>query len=253
MNCPQTQNLLHPYLDGELDLVRHLEIEHHLDDCAACRETCEAQRALRTALGAASLCYRAPAGFRERLRASLDQASRPAWFRRAVWRRVAVAAGIAFLAGSLGYLGLSLPRTPLPVEGRLAQEVVASHIRSLQAEHLTDVASSDQHTVKPWYRGKLDFAPTVPDLAAKGFSLVGGRLDYLDERPVAALVYRRRQHIVNLFLWPAKQGAAAGTQTSRHQGYQLAHWVQSGMNYYAVSDLNMEELQEFTHLVQDDF
>jgi anti-sigma factor RsiW len=126
----------------------------------------------------------------------------------------------------------------------MAQQVVSSHIRSLQANHLSDIVSTDQHTVKPWFSGKLDFAPVVKDLAAQGFPLEGGRLDYLDNRPVAALVYKRRQHTINLFLWPTP-GSDSGARTFSIRGYNLAHWTRSHMAYWAVSDVNAGDLAEF--------
>ncbi|MFZ0711206.1 MAG: hypothetical protein WAM53_14300, partial [Terrimicrobiaceae bacterium] len=132
----------------------------------------------------------------------------------------------------------------------LATQLVASHVRSLMLSHLTVVASSDQHTVKPWFDGKLDFAPAVVDLASEGFPLVGGRLDHLESRPVAALVYQRRKHFINLFVWPVETAAAESGKTMTRQGYQLLHWVDSGANYWAVSDVNGSELEAFKQLFQ---
>src|SRR5258708_565596 len=135
---------------------------------------------------------------------------------------------------------------------RIGQEVVASHVRSLLADPLTDVASSDRHTVKPWFAGKLDFAPTVVDLSAAGFPLVGGRLDYLEHRPVAALVYSRRKHAINLFIWPSEHATSGGKlQSATTQGYQIVHWKEAGTAYWAISDLNMSELRQFVQLIRD--
>jgi len=116
--------------------------------------------------------------------------------------------------------------------------------------HLTDVASSDQHTVKPWFKGQLDFSPPVRDLSGEDFALVGGRLDYVGDRPVAALVYQRRKHVINLFIWPTNSDSATSTAAQTWQGYNLIHWAEDGLNYWAVSDLNAKELQEFVQLIR---
>lgn len=254
MTCTHTQNLLHAYRDGELDLVRHLEIEHHLADCPACAELLAGLESLAGAVRAGAPYHRAPDGLRQRLRAAVAREARPvrAW-RRLPWKwleAAAAAACIALVAWGLGRYGAGVGVSPAADE-RLAQEVFASHVRSLMAEHLTDKPSSDRHQVKPWFDGKLDFAPAVPDLSDHGFALVGGRLDYLDGRPVAALVYKRRLHVINCFVWPAQQQGEAQPQTLARQGYRAVRWARGGMTYWAVSDLNGPELHEFADLMRE--
>ena len=134
---------------------------------------------------------------------------------------------------------------------RLAESILGSHVRSLQVAHLTDVLSSDRHTVKPWFVGKIDYAPEILDLTAEGYALAGGRLDYVDGHAVAALVYRKRQHVINLFLWPASNGRRDSSQALTLLGFHLRHWQQAGMTYWAISDLNEPELDEFVRLVQE--
>jgi anti-sigma factor RsiW len=156
---------------------------------------------------------------------------------------MALAAAI-LLAAIIGFNVLPRSQRPGP-DQFLATQLIASHVRSLMANHLTDVASSDQHTVKPWLDTKLDFAPAVVDLGSDGFPLLGGRLDYLDNRPVAALVYQRRKHFINLFIWPKESGASETMNTISRQGYHLVHWIDSDFNYWAVSDVNENDLQTF--------
>ncbi|HEV3438904.1 MAG TPA: anti-sigma factor [Gemmata sp.] len=249
MKCQDVQGLLHPYSDGELDLVRQLEIEKHLAACAECTEQEKHLRSLRAVLSSPSLYHSAPAG----LRARIQQATPTATYRkrRSALHLAALAAGVLLLVGSAVTFGMLLPLRASSTEDRIAERVIAGHIRSLQVEHLTDVASSDRHTVKPWFRGKLDFSPQVPDLTSQGYTLFGGRLDYLVDRPVAALVYYRRLHAINVFTWPAdKDEEQAGRGLSRN-GYHIRYWQKSGMTYWAISDLNDEEFDEFVRLFQE--
>ncbi len=254
MDCRDVQHLLHPYADGELDLVRHLQVEHHLAECASCTERQLGLRLLRDAIASAPLYYRAPGALRARLRASPGPL--PAALARPGRRwpsavLAATAAGVALLAvASLSAMVFG-SRPGASAEDRLAEQVLVGHVRSLQVAHLTDVASSDRHEVKPWFRGKLDFSPPVPDLSAGGYPLAGGRLDYLADRPVAALVYHRRQHVINLFAWPAADDGERPVRSVGRRGFHVRYWQRSGMEYWAVSDLNDQEFDEFVSLFQE--
>lgn len=249
MNCEEIHDLLHGYVDGELDLVRSLEIERHLQQCAACSGAVQRHLALRTALNGAALYQRPPAQLGERIRSSLRQANgrRPTLLSRSR-RPLALAASLAVVA--LVAWGVLRLLSPAAAEDRLVQEVVADHIRSLLPGHLLNVESSDQHTVKPWFQGRVDFSPPVKDLTDQGFPLLGGRLEYLDNRNVAALVYKRHQHIINLFIWPAPADGDGVTRVMTRQTYHLIHWTKAGLTYWVVSDLNEMELRDFVRLIQ---
>lgn len=260
MTCPQNETLIHGYLDGELDLVSALRLEAHLRECTTCAQAYENHKALSRTLKTGPFYFRASGDLEGRIRTALVEsnpaASRPrasAWevtwpkLPGFSWAFLSVAASLAVVALiALRFVPRFQNASP---DHLLAEEVLASHVRSLMASHLTDVPSSDQHTVKPWFDGKLDFSPPVDDLNAQGFPLVGGRLDYLDDRPVAALVYQRRKHFINLFIWPTTQ--QSGQKTVMQHGYNLIHWTHSGMTYWVASDLNYRELGEFVQLVQD--
>jgi anti-sigma factor RsiW len=259
VSCQQNSTLIHGYLDGELDLVNTLEIEGHLRECTSCAQTYRSLRELRSAVRGGGLYFHPSGGLAGRLHSALQEAAgagrpvpvsiREAAKRPRRWTWQAMAGLAACLAiGAVVVLRFA-PGASRPSQSDLvAQEVLASHVRSLMANHLTDVPSSDQHTVKPWFNGKLDFSPPVRDLSAQGFPLVGGRLDYLEERPVAALVYQRRKHFINLFIWPTPTDS--GERVVMHQGYNMHHWAESGMTYWAVSDLNNSELEEFVRLIR---
>ena len=246
MSCREAQELIHGYVDGELDLVRNLEMERHFRDCGDCASAHERLRSMRSAM---SIPYfQAPPGLETRIRARVREASgvaKVAAPRRPFhWQWAGVAASLIIVA--LGTWRVASTNRPADA---LAQEVLASHVRAMMASHLTDVPSSDRHTVKPWFNGKLDFSPPVGDFADRGFALIGGRLDYLDNRPVAALVYQRRKHLINLFIWPAPEQPDRGVEETERQGYHLMRWTKAHMTYWAVSDLNAAELRELVGLV----
>ena len=246
MNCDETRRLLHPYVDGELELTPHLDVERHLESCAACTERTEGLRSLQDALSSPALYHRAPASLRARLTTATSAEVRMGSRRQSFLK----AAGIVLLAAFSAALGVLLSPFQTSLEERLLEAVVGGHVRALQVDHLTDVASTDRHTVKPWFLGKLDFSPEVVDLVQDGFPLVGGRLDYLEGRTVAALVYRRQSHAINLFIWP-NAGEDFGPSRTIHRGFNIRRWQRSGMTYWAVSDLNGPELDEFVKLLRD--
>ena len=251
MSCQEAHRLIHPYLDGELDLVRSLEIEAHLKDCQTCAQAYNELGSLHSAVSDTALRFEPPAALRNRIRTSVrDESKVTNRSSRLSWRWIIPAMSLAVLViVALSLLALlSRPST----NDLKAQEIVSSHVRSLMEKHLTDVPSSDQHTVKPWFDGRLDFSPPVKDLASAGFSLVGGRLDYIGNRPVAALVYQHRQHYINVFVWPSTGASDASGRAFVRQGYNLINWSNSGMNYWAISDLNLADLQQFVQLLQKD-
>ena len=249
MRCRDVQHLLHPYSDGELDLIRQVEIEEHLSDCAECAELEKHLRSLRAALSSPSLYHRAPAGLRTRIQLAMPLATRRK--RRLAVRLAALAAGILVLAGVSLTIGTLLSRAASSAEDRFAERVVVSHVRSLQVEHLTDVVSSKGPVVKPWFLGKLDFSPQVPDLSEQGYALTGGRLDYLADRPVAALVYHRRLHVINVFIWPAVNDEEEAVLRFSRQGFHIRYWQHSRMTYWTISDLNDQELDDFVRLFEE--
>ena len=244
MSCELTQSVLHGYIDGELDAARAADFERHLISCAECVTALEAQENLRSSLQHAALHERAPASLRQTVQAELGTRTRAnvvSIRNPAPWRFLAIAATL-LLAVSLGWRLLP----GLHGNGRQtewASAVVDAHLRSLQPGHLEDVQSTDQHTVKPWFDGKLDFAPPVHDFVAEGFPLQGGRLDVVRGRTVAVLVYARRKHLINVFVWPTPQPDSAPLSGSE-LGYHWLEWRRSGMEMYAVSDVSPEDLAQ---------
>lgn len=243
--CAEMRLLIQADLDGELSPAEAVRVAAHVDGCAGCTGIQARLLALRVRLRAEAPRHAAPEALRAAVRANIRTMLLPAPRRRAMaeWRRM-LRPGLAFGAGAALAAGVLLAVVPSG-SGDLADAVVASHVRALQPGHLMDVVSTDQHTVKPWFNGRLDFSPPVKDLAPEGFPLAGGRLDYLAGRPVAALVYRRRQHLIDLFVWPASGGVA---DAPGHGGYNVVNWQQDGMVFWAVSDVNAGELADFVRL-----
>ncbi|HVI82927.1 MAG TPA: anti-sigma factor [Chthoniobacterales bacterium] len=246
MNHDEIRELLHPYSDGELDLLTAREVEHHLRSCDDCRAL-EAQiGVLRSALTNDAPAYRAPAQLRRNVRAALRREAKADERGFSPWLIFATGAVCA-----IAVAGLILLQTIRTSRGNaIVDEVVSNHVRSLLATHLVDVASSDQHTVKPWFDGKVDFAPEVRDLSAAGFPLVGGRLDYLGGKTVAALVYYRNKHPINVFIMPAIKSRDTAVSASTLRGYHILAWTHDEMYYWAVSDLNQTELRQLIDLLE---
>ena len=241
MNC--SRDLIEAFLDEELTAAGHADVEHHLAGCPDCSAAYARLREQKAAIKAGAPYYPAPAELRQSIceklgRLDTEQAV-PA--HAAPWRSLAIAASV-LLVFSVGW-NLFQMRPPQPGNA-LAESILASHIRSLMSSNLVDVPSSDQHTVKPWFAGKLDFAPQVKDLAAQGFPLAGGRVDYLANRRVAALVYYRRKHVITLYVWPG-EARSAGISL---RGYNLVEWNDGGLTYWAVSDVSRADLETFRNL-----
>ncbi|HSE23806.1 MAG TPA: zf-HC2 domain-containing protein [Pyrinomonadaceae bacterium] len=252
MSCYTAQELIHGYLDCELDVRETAEIERHIHECKACDSTYQKQLILRSALRDTTLYFKAPEDLKRRIHTSLqieakaETAHRP--FRWS-WALMAASLAVLLLATTLWKFAPAFRASSN--DELVAHEVVADHIRSLQmTSHLIDVLSTNEHTVKPWFNGKIDFSPPVRDFAEHDFQLYGGRVGYLNNRTVATLVYQRRSHFINLYIWPVESSNNVKESSMQLQGYNLIQWTSSGMMYWAVSDLNSVELQEFTRYVQ---
>jgi anti-sigma factor RsiW len=235
--CADQELLLNAYLDDELDAANTAKVDAHLAGCANCREELEQLRTVQNLVAGPSVRYPAPEALKERVAASIqsERNAAPRGGDRKSWWAPALGGAIAASLAMLLIL-------PLQQQGRLEDELVASHVRSLQVQHLTDVQTSNEHVVRPWFNGKIDFAPPVPELAAEGFPLAGGRLDYLSGRTVPAIVYKRRLHSINLFVWPSSDRADRRVQKD---GYAISEWSRGGLRYAAVSDIAPAELDQF--------
>ena len=244
MRCTEIEQRIGALADGELVEAEARDVAEHLRSCPTCRAAHERVLALRTALEQHAPPLAAPDRLRAAVHARLETAGITTR-RPRMWRGLALAAALAAAIGGTWQIATTV-RAGLA----LADQVLASHVRALMPGHLTDVASTDQHTVKPWFNGRLDYSPAVSDFAGVGFPLIGGRLDYVGGRPVAALVYGRRQHMIDVLLWPTGSGPAAGPAALTRQGYHLLHWTGPQFTYWVVSDLAMSELRQFADLLQ---
>jgi anti-sigma factor RsiW len=241
MTCDETSILLHALVDGELDAGNARDVETHIAQCPECAAQLLEIHQIRKAMVPDSLRYTAPASLRARIEGKLPAPRAAQTSRRSVLKGLSIGASATALAAS----GVLVMVMRADDQRRVLGEVVSAHLRSLQGDHLTDVLSTDQHTVKPWFNGKLDVAPPVIDLTSLGFTLLGGRLDYVDAKPAAAIVYRRRVHVINLFCAPAPGSARrAATMESLH-GFNVRSWTENGLSLWAVSDINPDELMEF--------
>lgn len=247
MACEQSHTLVHAYLDSELDPVRAAEFEHHLEQCSACVSELDKQESLRSSIKQAQLYEKAPATLRKKVLTNVHRSEpvpiRPA---RPLTTWLAAAAAILLLVGASWF---TIPRLRnAGDQSVIAAQIVDAHLRSLQPGHLVDVISTDQHTVKPWFDGKLDFAPPVTDFSAEGFPLQGGRLDVVHGRTVAALAYGRRKHLISVFIWPVSQQDST-IHTGGEQGYNWLTWQKNGMQFSAVSDVSTADLVELRGLL----
>lgn len=257
MNCQESHRLIQAYADQQLAPPEAQMMAAHLAECAACRAELLQLNSLHGLLKTNATQHVAPAHLRQRIQSALREQITPrpvpsiGWWQRLArlpwaWINLGMASACAVALA----VALILPSVNSG-EDALAQELTDSHFRSLLVDHLADVASSDQHTVKPWFTGKLDFSPPVYDFAQQDYPLIGGRLDYVGQRTVAALAYRHKRHVLNLFIWPAKDAGRTDVQHLSRQGYQLRHWTQAGMQYWLISDMNVAELKGFESLLRE--
>jgi anti-sigma factor RsiW len=245
LDCTQVRSVIECYADGELDALTSATIERHLEQCAGCQGAIERLRSLSQLVREAAPYYAAPDRLSRRIRASVQErdAAPPRQVAGAWWDWLRPAALVAATAVVTWIAAPQLQRPP--ATDLLADEVISSHARATLTGHGTAVASSERHTVKPWLTSRLDFSPPVANLEAEGFPLIGARLDYVDRRPVGVLVYRRRQHVIDVFVWPDDERSAPASLELSKRGYQVLHWTDRGMRFWAISDLNAAELKTF--------
>jgi anti-sigma factor RsiW len=248
MTCDEAEILIHALIDNELDASHAREVEAHIAGCARCTAALADYRRMHDVMAKSDLRYTAPASLRQRIDAALPKPAampasnvQPLPSRRSLLRGFAMGSAVSALAAT-GLVAIVLRNDD---QQMVESEIVSAHLRSLQPGHLIDVVSTDQHTVKPWFNGKLDVSPPVIDLTAQGFTLIGGRLDYVDARAIGAVVYKRRAHVINLFVAQTSNAARKPAKIETVQGFNIRRWSDRGLNYWAVSDIGADELAEF--------
>ena len=250
MNCQDCSEFLDAYLDNELDAATAIRIRQHLQECPECQEALKSRQALQTLLHREELHFELPPGIRDKVTRSLVPAGVESPTRRArlvpQFVPLAIAAGLTLAALAWFSLGTLLHRATVP----LVAEITSNHIRSLLADHLLDVTSTDQHTVKPWFAGRIQYSPPVKDLSAEGFKLAGARLEYINHQDVAALVYQYNKHIINLYVWPGTEKDKSAGSTFSRDGYNVVNWERDGMIFWAVSDVAADMLKKFSQAMQ---
>jgi anti-sigma factor RsiW len=253
MNCQECEDYIDAYIDNELDVAATILVKQHLRHCLRCRQLLETRTTVRALLTNPQVRFELPETLLGKIqsvlppsRSSVNQRYRSRFPFPWLSTPLALAAALVAMIGLVFVIqGGMFDRS----RGKaLARDVIASHVRSLLATHLLDVPSTDQHTVKPWFDGKLKFSPPVHDFAEHGFRLIGGRLDYFDGREVATLVYQRYRHIINVFVWPSESGRSTPPENFTKDGYNVSHWERDGFEFWAVSDVNAEDLRSFTGL-----
>jgi anti-sigma factor RsiW len=247
MNCADCKPLLDAHIDGELDLVNMLAIERHLSSCSDCEKQVRQAKTVRLALQNPALSYSAPATFRSKVLDATRATDKPHLERRN--RRWFNIPSFAFGAVCATAAAFAFSVVTFPGNQNIANELVDAHVRSLMADHLTDVQSTDSHTVKPWFTGKVDFTAPVKDLTSEGFPLIGGRLDYIQNHPAIALVYKRNQHTINVFVRPTNERGERAAKTTSQRGFSIAHQKIDGLQLEAVSDLNPNDLADLLFLI----
>jgi anti-sigma factor RsiW len=251
MNCELAETTIHGYFDGEMDAVRSAEFERHVEHCTQCQAVLDGVGSLRTQLQQSELYEYASPELRERVRKQIAQEARKAGFTSGIsWKRWFLVPAFGTLAAAAALITIMLFVLPSHKQSTLTAELIDAHVRSLQPGHLFDVQSTDQHTVKPWFDGKIDFIPPVADFAAQGFPLVGGRLDVVDGHDVAALVYGRRKHFINVFVWPNREKEPIAESSGSRQGYNWVAGRSGDMRIYLISDAALSDLRELKDLIR---